>query len=192
MTARKLQLLIFTICVAGSSARADTIQVDPASTTVTVGETFSLYVDVSNISDLYAYQFDLTFTPGVLLATNVTEGPFLADVGTAFFLPGTIDNGGGTIALNADTLIGPISGVTGSGTIAVFDFEALAAGPGTVTLANVFLLDSTGASIIPSATLGSIITVENASSVPEPESGALLGTVLVGLLLMYHHKHASC
>jgi hypothetical protein len=187
----RVQLLILTLYVSGSSASADTIQVDPSSTTVTVGETFSLDVDVSNISDLYAYQFDLTFTPGVLFATNVSEGPFLANGGDTFFLPGTIDNVGGTITFNADTLIGATSGVTGSGTLAVFDFEALAAGPSPVAIANVFLLDSTGASIIPSSTGESIVTVQNASSVPEPASGALLGTALVGLL-MYRRRHASC
>lgn len=190
MTTRRLQLLLLTLCIAGSSASADTIQVDPSSTTVTVGETFSLDVDVSNMSDLYAYQFDLTFTPGVLSATNVSEGPFLASGGTTFFLPGTIDNVGGTITFNADTLIGAISGVSGSGTLAVFDFEALAAGPSPVTLANVLLFDSTGASIIPSSTGGSIVTVENASSVPEPALAALVGTVLVGLL-MYRRRRAS-
>src|SRR5579872_3309794 len=108
------------------SAFADPIlSIQPPSTSVGAGSNFAVDVNISNVSDLFAFQFDIGFNPGILSATSITEGLFLPGGGTTFFIPGTIDNIGGTISSNADTLIGAISGVSGSGTLAIIDFTAL-------------------------------------------------------------------
>jgi hypothetical protein len=52
--------------------------------------------------------------PGILSATAVTDGAFLA---TGFF-PGFIENTAGTISFIADSLAGPVPGLSGSGTLA--------------------------------------------------------------------------
>src|SRR5579872_4655605 len=108
------------------SAFADAIlSIQPASTSTSPGSTFAVSVDISNVTDLYAFQFDIGFNPATLAGVSVTEGSFLPGGGSTFFIPGFIDNTGGTIAFSADTLIGPIPGVSGSGTLATIDFTAV-------------------------------------------------------------------
>src|SRR5690242_1252599 len=125
------------------TAFADPIlSIQPPSTSVAAGNTFAVDVNISNVSDLFAFQFDITFNPGILSATSIIEGAFLPGGGTTFFIPGTIDNSGGTISSNADTLIGAISGVSGGGTLAILDFTTLGTGMSAIDIANVTLLDS--------------------------------------------------
>jgi len=141
--------------------------------TVSQGSTFEVDVMTLNAVDLFDYQFDLTFNPGVLSAVGVSEGPFLSNGGTTFFLPGTIDNSGGTITLNADSLLGPIPGVSGSGVLVQFDFTALEPGLSNFAIQNVLLQDSTGA-ILDSTTNGGSVTVTGTSVTPEPSSFSLM------------------
>jgi hypothetical protein len=121
---------------------ASTISIVGPAANPNIGDTFEVDVNATGITDLYAFQFDLTFDPTILEADSVTEGAFLPSGGTTFFIPGTIDNVGGDISANADTLIGAISGVTGDGTLAEFDFTALADGTSAISFANNILLDS--------------------------------------------------
>ena len=86
--------------------------------TASVGDEFAVDVNISNVTDLYAWQLDLAFDPSVLAADPLgpTEGSFLSGAGPTFFIGGTVDNVGGTVSNNADTLEGPIPGATGGGT----------------------------------------------------------------------------
>ncbi len=159
------------IFAAAGSLGAETISVQPSTLNVTDGQTFSLDIDIVNITDLYAFQFDIGFDPTILAAVSVTEGSFLPSGGSTIFFPGTIDNVGGTITSNADALVGAISGVSGSGTLASIEFDAIGTGTSAIGLANVFLLDSNLNSITASATNGEV-TVSAAT--PEPSSLALI------------------
>ena len=89
--------IVWLLLILGFPTFAATVLVDPTSFNISPGQKFSLDVDVSNITDLYAFQFDLGFDPGLLSALSVTEGTFLPSGGSTFFLPGTIDNVGGTV-----------------------------------------------------------------------------------------------
>jgi general secretion pathway protein D len=149
---------------------AATIGIVPSTTTVLPGASFTLDVDITDISDLYAFQFDVGFAPDILSATAVTDGAFL-DTG---FFPGFIDNTAGTISFAADSLAGPVPGVSGSGTLATIEFLALAQGMSPVTLSNVILLNSTLADIPVTTASGSVSVI-----IPEPSSALLL---TVGLL----------
>ncbi len=154
-----------------------TLSIDPASGTVSTGASFFVNVNVADVTNLYDFQFDISFNPAVLQATNVLEGTFLSSGGgTTFFLPGTIDNTAGNVTFNADTLLSAVSGVSGNGTLAHFDFTALSSGTSDFTISNVILQDSTGA-ILDNTTTGGSVT----SAIPEPSSLMLLGT---GLLVL--------
>ena len=155
----------------GRSTQASPIlSIQPSTLTVAPGQSFALDVDISDVADLYAFQFDLGFDPTVLSGISVSEGAFLPSGGTTFFIAGTIDNVGGTIAFNADSLIGAIPGVTGSGTLATVEFSALGGGSSQVDISNVTLLDL-NLDTIAADTVGGVV---NVSAVPEPGTMSLL------------------
>lgn len=146
------------------------LSISPASATVGAGNNVTLDVDISNITDLYAFQFDVTFDPGTVSAVSITEGSFLPGGGPTFFLPGTIDNVGGTIASTADSLVGAIPGVNGNGTLAILTLFGLALGTSMIDLSNVFLLDSNLNSIDASTRSGNVTVTPRTAPTPEPSS----------------------
>jgi hypothetical protein len=181
----KLGLILATCVIALPAAcLADGGSVSVAApATVNQGSSFTVDVDIANAADLYDFQLDLTFDPTVLQATSVVEGSFLGAGGATFFLPGTIDNAGGSITFNADTLLTAISGVSGSGALLEFDFTALAPGVSALSIQNLILQDSTGAILDATTTDGSV-TVKASSKVPEPSSLALCFAGLLSMLLV--------
>ena len=158
---------------------AATLSIQPSSSTISVGQTANVSVNISNVSDLFAFQFDIGFNPAVLSAASVSEGPFLPSGGTTTFVPGTIDNVGGLISFTADALNGAIPGVSGSGMLATLHFNAFAVGTSPITLENVTLLDSNFGSIDFTSTAGRINVV-----VPEPGPALTLLTGLLTLLAL--------
>ena len=162
-----------TLFASSGEAGAITIAVTPSSL-ATSASTFSVSVAVDGVSDLYAYQFDVGFDPTLLAAVSESEGGFLPSGGATVFLPGMIDNVGGTIAFTAGTLLSAVAGVSGSGMLAVLNFHALAAGTSTINVFNAQLLDSNlnGLSF---TTSSSEVTTSPAAGLPEPASLALLG-----------------
>jgi hypothetical protein len=183
----KLRKFIFPLIVAAvlmpGVAKADTVlSIQPTSTSASKGNTVTLDVNISGVTDLYSWQFDVDFDPSVLTATGITEGPFLSGGGSTFFIPGTIDNVGGSIAFNGDTLLGPLPGVNGSGTLAILSFTAIGSGSSPVDPANEILLDSKGNNIDFSTENGTINISGTLAPVPEPSSFLMLGAGLLGLV----------
>lgn len=150
------------------------LSIAPASPTVSAGNSISLDVNIFSVTDLYAFQFDLAFDPATVSAVSITEGLFLPGGGATFFLPGTIDNVGGSITATADTLLGPGPGVNGSGTLAVLTLTGLTPGISSIDFSNVFLLDSNLNSIDASTLSGSVTVIPRTVPTPEPNSLVLL------------------
>jgi hypothetical protein len=163
-----------------AATRAATISIQPASSTTNVGSAVNLNVNISNVSNLFAFQFDIGFNPSVLSASSVSEGPFLLSGGTTAFVPGTTDNLAGTISFTADSLVGAIPGVSGDGVLATLQLLPLAIGTSPMSLSNITLLDSNFNSIDFTSEDGSITV--NASLTPEP-SPAL--TLVAGLSILF-------
>jgi hypothetical protein len=161
------------------------LTIDPASSTANVGNSLTLDVDISNVTNLYAFQFDLSFAPGTLSAVSIVEGSFLPTVGATFFVPGTIDNVGGTVASTADTLLGPGPGVNGGGTLAILTLTGLVPGTSSIGLSNVMLLNSSLGPISTSLQNGSVM-VSGMAPTPEPNSSVLFitGISLLGFVLL--------
>ncbi|MDE0015125.1 MAG: cohesin domain-containing protein, partial [Candidatus Poribacteria bacterium] len=133
------------------------------TTSVRVGDTFTLRVNTEKVTDLAGWQFDLTFNPDVLEVVEVNEGDFLkTDGGTTFFQEGTVDNTEGKIAGLSAALISK-GGVPGTGTLLSVVFSAKADGNSQLTLHNFQLGSSTGA-VIPAGVRDLAITVESKPS----------------------------
>jgi adhesin HecA-like repeat protein len=172
-------------CTIGRFAIADTgLGISPITETVTAGTQFTIDVNTSGISDLYAYQFDVSFNPTVLNAVSCTEGSFLSTGGATFFIPGTVDNSSGVVSATANTLLSAVPGVSGSGTLAQVVFQAISSGVSTISVAGVQLLDSAFNSIDSTATDGSITVSSGGGTftAPEIDPGSAVSalTLLVG------------
>jgi hypothetical protein len=173
----RITLGVILYCIFGNIAQSATVEVQPLSLTVNQSQTFSLDIKISDVTDLYAYQFEIGYDPLILQATSITEGSFLSGGGTTNFTAGDIDNTAGTISLTANTLQGLISGVSGPGILATIGFGPSGIGSSTVSLSNVLLLDS-GLNEISASTGNGNVTV---SSVPIPATVWLFGSALAGL-----------
>lgn len=159
--------------IAYSNASAAVISIVP-SAYVSDGSPISLDVNVSGVSDLFAFQFDIAFDPAILAATGATEGPLFSGVGVSFS-PGVIDNTAGTISFIGDSLSGPGPGISGSGTLAEIHFQPVGIGSSAVGLSNVILLDSALGDI--AATVDNA-TVSVTALVPEPATFMLISVAL--------------
>lgn len=180
VTVSKLRTLLLVMFVSAIGLRGDPVlNVQPSTPNPTVGENFTVNVVASDVTDLYAFQFDLGFDPTILEVDSVNEGPFLAGGGSTLFIPGTIDNVGGSVSNNADSLLTAISGVTGSGTLVTFDLTALAPGFSSLSAFNVILLDSSLSGI--DATVNNSSVTVPSSAVPEPR---YVGLIVCGALLL--------
>jgi hypothetical protein len=164
-----------------SAQSAATLSVDPIAQTAPTGTVVTVDVDIANVANLYGYQFDLTFNPSVLQAVSTTEGSFLSSGGSTFFIPGTNDNVGGTVAATADSLETAISGVSGSGALAVFTFNAIGSGTSAIGIQNEILLDS-NLNVIADTTTGGSVTVTSAAT-KAPEINPASATTALAILL---------
>jgi hypothetical protein len=173
---RILALLVISVLM--PFVNAATISVTPSTNTATVGDTVTADVNILDVVDLYAFQFDLSFSPNVIAASGVHNRHFFDMDG---FFAGFIDNATGTITFISDTLSGPAFGKSGSGTLAQIHFTVTGPGTSSLMITNPILLDSTLASL-PVQLVSSEITIsDDASQVPEPATGFIAGAVLIGI-----------
>jgi PKD repeat protein len=130
-----------------------------------VGDTITLSIWVSNVTDLYTWTAGMIFNPNVLeivyapapsnspangtTTTALREGPFLQqNGGSTLWIPRAVTENG-VIPMHGCTLTGTATpGVSGSGTLATVEFVVIGAGAANIHLTNVVLIDS-NAAVIP-------------------------------------------
>ena len=151
---------------------APILSITPSANNVLVGDTFSLFLNIASVTDLFGWQVDIDFGPaGLLNALTIAQGGFLG--GGTSGITGTIDNGTATILAMANSLTG-VTGVSGSGVLAQISFTAMAIGNAVISISNVLLLDSYLESIFPDPTVSASVNITAASAVPEPSTFVLL------------------
>lgn len=145
-----LPLLLFTVVgllFFGSACTPSTpVSVSPTSQTVASGQTFTVDILLDPAVAIAGAQFDLSFDPSLVTAISVAEGNLLNQGGCGtFFLPGTIDNDGGTITGVACCIITPGGTVSSPGTLATITFSAgTTAGISPLRLPNVIVGNKEG------------------------------------------------
>ena len=130
-----------------TSAPATQLFVEPETVQGTIGQDLTLNVSISNVTDLYGWEFYLGWNSSLLSLVNVNEGPFLKSGGNTYF----------TYTLNTTTtdehvivdctLEGQIPGVSGNGTLATVTLNTTNAGECPLNLYNVDLRDSSDSEI---------------------------------------------
>jgi len=116
-----------------------TIYVNPTTSRVPVGETFTIEVKISGALDIYGWEFKLKWNPNLLDLVKVAEGGFLKQRGDTFFTTKT-NNTVGYVIVDC-TLLGNVSGVSGNGTLATVDFKAEVQGESILDLFETTLIN---------------------------------------------------
>jgi len=104
------------------------VSVYPSISRAPVGEAFTINITVSDVFDLYGWEFNVSFDPAVLDCTGVEEGPFLKQAGSTWLLPYIIDNTAGLVFLGDSLFPIPPNGASGNGTLAKITFNVTAEG----------------------------------------------------------------
>lgn len=123
------------------------ITVEPKTTYGHPSDVFSVDINIQYGEDVFAWGFRLSFVPlgKVLTPLGWEEGNFLPAGGETFF-SASYDILTGSI-LFGDTLLGPLPGVSGDGTLVTVTFQVMEAGETALELSDAKLYDSTGSLI---------------------------------------------
>ena len=136
-----------------SSAPAALLFVEPETLQGTTGQDLTLNVSVSNVTDLYGWEFYLGWNSSLLSLVSVNEGPFLMSGGNTYFTYYLNTTSTDEHVVVDCTLEGQIPGVNGIGTLATVTFNVTNAGQCPLNLYNVDLRDSSDTEI-PSQAVG--------------------------------------
>jgi hypothetical protein len=71
---------------------------------IPIDDTYKAPIRIMTVHNVSSYKIGLRFDPHILECLSVTEGPYLSDVGTTTWTPGTIDNVDGTVTSHTCTL----------------------------------------------------------------------------------------
>lgn len=174
--------LLATLVAASVRASPQTIvYVAPSTITVEVGQTFFVSIRVSDVVDLYGWEFKLKWSPSVLDALSFKEGDFLKSGGDTFFWP-TINNTEGYVFADC-TLMGNIPGVSGSGTLATIEFKAENTGEAILDLQDTKLVNSLVQPIPHTANDGTVTVSKSVGGIIIPVNTLELLAPWVGLAL---------
>jgi PKD repeat protein len=136
------------------TASTTTISVDPSTINAEIGQTFMINIKISDVIDLYGWEFKLRWNSSLLDAHNITEGAFLKGDGNTFFVS-KINNTLGYMLVDC-TLVGDVLGVSGNGILATVNFYAKQFGECLLDLYDTKLVNSLEQAITHTATDGTV------------------------------------
>jgi hypothetical protein len=145
-----LSTLFFQLIPLANAQIYTTVSVLPSLVTDKVpGDSFSVGIRITNGSNVYSWEFELSYAPysEILTVTDVREGPFLQGGGDTYMVR-TIDNSAGLVQAGC-TLTGEVPGVYGDGILAIVDFEVVGGGECVLDLHDTVLTDPDGVGTTP-------------------------------------------
>ncbi len=137
-----------------------------------VGETFTLDINVDNVTDLYAWSIGMEWNPTVLECINFTYNDTFI---TGLEVPGNINNIVGEV-YPPYALASTTGGVTGSGTLAEVKFMAVAYGTTSISFTLLDLMNSSEVSIPFSVVNGSFTLPYGPTAVKTHEPSSIIYT----------------
>lgn len=115
---------------------ATKIYIDPPKSSVAPNETFSININVADVTGLSSWEIKLGFDPGFLKSVGVFEEHFLSDVGMTYFVSSPEVN----YIIVGCMLLEPVT-ASGSGTLATIQFLVQGEGKCVLALYDTKLLD---------------------------------------------------
>ena len=149
---------------------AATVRPDPLSLEIGTENTSTMGILVEDVTDLYGFEFEITFDPAVLEVVDadpdeegvqIKAGDFLSPDWT---LENTVDNNNGTIAY-ALCQMNPSPPQSGGGILATITWRGKAVGTSPIQLAHVLLAATRGVEI-PASTEDGQVAVTSAQAPP--------------------------
>jgi general secretion pathway protein D len=107
----------------------------PGITQTQAGGTIAIQLEVENAQDLFSAPFHLKYDPQILRLTEVKPGNLLSSDGQKAIFTRNILNDTGDATVHLNRMPGS-GGVSGSGVLAVFTFQAITPGTATVTFSE--------------------------------------------------------
>lgn len=148
----------------------DPVFISPESKDVLINNSFSVEVNISTLSQVYAVDFTLVFDPNVIEVVGVVEGNFLKKDGASTYPIINIKKTEGKIDF-ANTRFGTISGVTGDGTLAKIDFKAVKAGKSGIEFVKFIAVDPSLNEIFISSINGTVNVLGEVVNTPPDLTG---------------------
>jgi hypothetical protein len=136
-----LFLLLFTMIPSGRGS-STSIAVDPSFKEVTINSVFGIDLNVSDVADLYLWVVTIEWNPSIIEFQSYTEGAFLKAGGSTAIMDAGVSSG--KVTKLVCTVLGPVLGVTGGGSLITFSFKAKALGTTPVSITFSDLLNSNG------------------------------------------------
>jgi len=158
-------------------ARADgaTVALIPSASSVPVGGTVTLDVQIQNVTGLFGVEVRLSFDPTRLqvqdalayqTGVQIQPGTF-PNPADGFVAVNSADNASGTI-IYAMTLLAPASPVSGTGTLARIVFQGVSGGSASVIFTSVSLLNNLTQPIAASTQNATITVTGGPTNTPAP------------------------
>ena len=140
------------LLTAGFASSATLVFIDPVTSSVSVGSSFSIDVRVSDVTNLYGASIELQFDPIILEATSIVPGNAPEP---DFVVQNEYDNNSGVINY-AVTSLSPSPPITGDGVIVTIHFKKIASGTSALDFNSILLADSDGLPITVTTQTGSV------------------------------------
>ncbi|MEN6605055.1 MAG: cohesin domain-containing protein [Bryobacteraceae bacterium] len=117
------------------------LSLTPANVDVQTGSTVMVRLDVANGVDMFAAPFKIKFDPKVLRLKDATDGGIIGGDGRKPIFMRNIRNDTGEAAIILNRLPGA-GGVSGTGSLAIMEFQVVGNGPAKISVEEIGLKDS--------------------------------------------------